>query len=223
MYIINVIHYLRIPFATNYSHIFWGISNINEYHCNLPSVTDLIIMIHMWILSWIFTVSFLSKCGFCEGIPDYEETVKSILLNEIDPVDQSEGVAWFNTTGFFTARGLPELPDVGAQWLNTFNYANMIASLGRIAEERNNVADLVYLYHKFVFGGAANATSLDFNSDLSKDILAWAHQPAPIDTFINGNDLLLDLSRNSSTELLAEFYLGLSNLMPTTDTFKDHL
>lgn len=106
---------------------------------------------------------------------------------------------------------------------NAFNYANMIAALGHIAEERNNVADLVFLYHKFVFGGAADATSLIFDSDLSKDILAWAHQPGPVDVFINANDLLLELSRNSSTELLAGFYLGLSGLMPTTDTFKDSL
>lgn len=177
----------------------------------------------MLILSLIFVISFLSKCGFCEVTSDYEGTLSSVLLNEIDPIDQSEGVVWFNTTEFFTARGLPELENVGAYWKNTFNYANMIAALGHIAEERNNVADLVFLYHKFVFGGAADATSLNFNSDISKDILDWAHQPGPVDVFINGNDLLLELSRNSSTELLAEFYLGLSGLMPTTDTFKDSL
>lgn len=141
----------------------------------------------------------------------YEDSLKVIAMNQLDPYDDSNGTVWFNTTGYgLEAYGFNMLDDYGIYTYSTFNYLTKLVQLAGKAASEGKHGDVVLLFYKFIYAGNPNATAVKSDSDMITDI-SLLLQSKENKSGLN-EDLIHVLTKTSSSNVISDVYFLASNV-----------
>lgn len=150
------------------------------------------------------SILFFAVLCVCNTL-NYEDSIKAILYNQVEPNDDTQGTVWFNCTGYELLDYGFKGEDVGIKTYSSFKYLRALTSLAQEAANRGYHGDVVFLYYKFLYGGQHQSTE-DANSDIMQDIAQLFQDPEGVK--INRQLYEILTSSTSSDHVLRVFQIA---------------